>query len=276
MSDALSTILVHVDRSDAAAARVALAADLADRFGAKLAGAAAAQPYIPVYAPFGESLIMLQPEIVQAARDQATGELNAAEAAFRNAAGGRDADWRGALATDSAAHIAAIARGADLIVAGRPDKARSADMLALAAADLVMTAGRPVLVTPPGVTRLSAARIVVGWKDGREARRAALDALPFLKRGEEVFIVVAGNEPDTAAASDVAAWLAGHGVNARPVSEKTADSAAAEALLTVAHRVDADLIVAGAFGHSRMREWAFGGVTRDLLAAAAVPVLFAH
>ncbi len=271
-----SAILVQADRTDGAEARAALAADLADRFGGKLIGAAAAQPYIPVYAPFGESFIALQPEVLQTAREQGERDLSAAEARFRAGAGGHEATWRQSLTTDCAGFMADLTRGADLVVVGRPGASDKDTALGLYASDLVMTAGRPVLVTPPGVTRLSAARMVMGWKDTREARRAALDALPFFKRAEEVFIVTAGADADETGAAEVAAWLTGHGVTARAVNEKSTEANVADTILAVAARVNADLVVAGAFGHSRMREWAFGGVTRALLTRAPCAVLFSH
>lgn len=276
MTAAFSALLVHADRSDAAEARAALAADLAERFGARLIGAAAAQPYIPVYAPFGESFLALQPEIVQVAREQAERDMSAAEARFRAGVGGREAVWRQSLATDCAAFIATEARAADLLVVGRPGGKDDDPALGLQPADLVMTAGRPILVVPPGATRLSAARVVLGWKDSREARRAALDALPILKSAEEVIVAALGAEPDEQGATDTVAWLKGHGVTATLLAETGAESNAADALLAVAARVNADLVVVGAFGHSRMREWAFGGVTRALLTRATVPVLLSH
>lgn len=271
-----SAILVQADRTDGAEARAALAADLADRFGGKLIGAAAAQPYIPVYAPFGESFIALQPQVLEAAREQGERDLSAAEARFRAGTGGHDVTWRHSLTTDCAGFVADLARGADLVVAGRPDNADKDAALGVYASDLVMTAGRPVLVTPPGATRLSAARIVFGWKDTREARRAALDALPFFKRAEEVFVVTAGSDADETGANEVAAWLSGHGVPVRVVNEKSSEANVADTLIAVAARVNADLVVAGAFGHSRVREWAFGGVTRALLTRAPCAVLFSH
>ncbi len=276
MTTAFSAILVHIDRSEASETRATLAADLADRFGAKLIGASAAQPYIPVYAPFGESFLALQPDLIQTAREQSERDMSQAEARFRAGIGGREATWRHSLTTDCAAFMAVEARAADLIVAGRPGGKDADPALGLQPADLVMTAGRPVLVVPPGADTLAAARIVLGWKDTREARRAALDALPFFKRAQEVIVAALGADPDQNGAAETVAWLKGHGVAATLLAEKGAEANAADALLAVAARVNADLVVVGAFGHSRMREWAFGGVTRALLTRANIPVLLSH
>ena len=277
-SPQLSAILVHVDGGPGAAKRIALAGGLADRFGARLIGGAAGQFVVPVYAPFGEGFVAMQPEVIDAARTQVLQQIEAAQTAFNTAAAGRgDIEWRFSDASEPADFLAEQARAADLVVVGRAGKDETPDpTLGLAPSDLVMTAGRPVLVIPPGLDRLSAARIVLAWKDTREARRALTDALPFLKAAEEVFVTGVGDENAPADVPDVAAFLARHGVAAKPVTEAMTDGRPAAALLRVAQRVNADLVVAGAFGHSRMREWVFGGVTRDLLDTATIAVLFSH
>lgn len=274
----LSAVLVHVDGAKNAAARVAFAGALADDFGARLIGAASGQMAIPVYAPFGEGFVSLQPEVVEAARKQVSDQVAAAAASFRAAAGARtNVEWRASEANEPAGYLVEQARAADVVVVGRPAKGDPEDvMLGIAASDIVLSVGRPVMVVPPGVERLSGKRVVVAWKDTREARRAVIDALPFLKAAEEVIVVGAGDETPLAAVEDVAAYLKGHGVAAKPLVEALTDSHPAHALVRVAQRVNADLIVTGAFGHSRMRQWVFGGVTRDLLDHAAVPVLFIH
>lgn len=276
MTAALHTILVHVDRTAAAARRVALSADLAARFGAGLVGATAGTAYVPSYAPFGQSFVSLQPEIMENAHKQLAAALGETEAAFRAAAKADDAVWRQSQAGDAAGFLALIARSADLIVVGRPVSGDADATLGLHPSDLVMAAGRPLLVTAPAAERLSAARVVIGWKDTRESRRAIADAMPFLTRAEEVFVVAAGPEDGGKGAAEVAAWLGKHGVAAKAVVEDLADSRAAEALTAIARRVDADLIVAGAFGHSRAREWIFGGVTRSLLGDSGISVLLSH
>jgi nucleotide-binding universal stress UspA family protein len=276
MSADIRSIAVHVDRTDASANRTKLAADLADRFGAQLTGATAGVPYLPSYAPFGETFIALQPEIVDVAHKQLTTALDEAETTFRAASTVSAPNWRRSKTCDAATFLAFIARSADLLVVGRPVDKDPDGVLGLNPSDLVMTAGRPVLIAAPEAARLSAARIVVGWKDTRESRLAVADAMPFLTRAEEVFIVAAGVDDDGKGAAEVAAWLGTHGVTAKSVVEDATDRHAAETLLAAAKRVNADLIVAGAFGHSRAREWIFGGVTRSLLGDASVSVLLSH
>lgn len=275
MTAAITSILVHADRSTAAARRAGLAATLAGTLGAKLTGAAGGVPYIPAYAPFGESFVSLQPEVIEAAQKQVTDALAAAETAFRETAG-RDAGWRQSSVAGSATLLATLARSADLIVCGPAAPGEGDAILGMDVSDLVMSAGRPVLVTPAAMERLSAKSIVVGWKDTRESRRAVFDALPFLLRADEVVVAAVGADDDGRGATDVAAWLKSHGAPAKALAEKGSDADAAKALATVATRIGADLLVTGAFGHSRTREWIFGGVTRSLLTRGTTAVLFGH
>ncbi|MFT3811408.1 MAG: universal stress protein [Micropepsaceae bacterium] len=272
---AIKSILVHADRSTASERRVGLAAALAESFGAKLTGAAGGVPYIPAYAPFGESFVTLQPEIIEAAQKQVAAALATAEAGFHKASGA-GAAWRQSTVAGSATLLATLARSADLIVCGPPAAGEGDSVIGMEVSDLVMAAGRPVLVTPAAMERLSGKSIVVGWKDTRESRRAVADAMPFLLRAGEAVVAAVGADDESRGAQDVAAWLNTHGVNAKAMTESGSDADAAKSLAAIAARVGADLIVAGAFGHSRTREWIFGGVTRTLLTRGTTAVLFSH
>ena len=146
--------------------------------------------------------------------------------------------------------------------------------------DAVMRAGRPILLVPPGKTCLAPDRVLVAWKDTTEARRAVSAALPLLKRAQDVRIVEIvgqGNEETDAArrVADVAAWLQRHGVTAEATAELSAGNAGSH-LDLLATQNNADVIVAGAYGHSRLREWAFGGVTRHLMRRAAACAFLMH
>jgi len=171
--------------------------------------------------------------------------------------------------------VVSEARAADLLVVGRQaeDVARSLDP-----GSVVLRAGRPVIVVPPNIDTLEAARIIVGWKDTREARRALRDALPFLQRAEAVTIVeVSETEARAhARAADVTRYLGRHKVQVGPSIAARTKGGVADELIRLAKVEGADLIVAGAYGHSRLGEWAFGGVTRDLLASSPVCCLFSH
>lgn len=275
---ALGTVLVHVDDGPDARARVDLAVGLAERSGAGLIGVAAARPALPVYAPFADGLVTIQPEMMQAAQAQIDRTVGDAKVVFDEAVGDRAAvEWRASASREAEDFVVEQARAADLIVLGRRGGGDSPDpILGIFPADVIMGAGRPVLVAPPGASRLLAKRVVIAWKDAREARRAVADALPLLKLAEDVFVVSVGSEADKNSAADVSAGLLRSGVNARPLIEDVGRLSAGDGLIEIARRAGADLIVAGAFGHSRMREWVFGGVTRDLLDHAPVCCLFSH
>ncbi|MEI9924279.1 MAG: universal stress protein [Bradyrhizobium sp.] len=122
-------------------------------------------------------------------------------------------------------------------------------------------------------------RVVIGWKDTRETRRAVFDALPLLKRAAHVAVVEICAEEDIAAArtrvEDVVGWLKWHGIAAEShPSRSTGDDASL--LHAIAQEQGANMVVAGAYGHSRVREWVLGGMTRDLLLSGKNFSLLSH
>ena len=142
-----------------------------------------------------------------------------------------------------------------------------------------MRGGRPLLLAPPGVTGLKLTRTLVCWKESRESRRAIADALPILKSSHAVDVVELASEqeiePAQARLADVSDWLQRHGVDANCFATPLTGVESAH-LATIAEDLGADLVVAGAFGHSRLREWAFGGVTQDLLAGGERCAFVSH
>jgi nucleotide-binding universal stress UspA family protein len=179
-----------------------------------------------------------------------------------------------------AEYLACQARSTDLFIIGVDrndsmfDTSRHVNI-----GDLVMQAGRPVLIVPRTAGTFDLARVVIGWKDTSESRRAVVDALPILKKAMHVSVVEIAAEADLAAArvhlDDVVLWLKRHGVIAESVAAPSTGDDASR-LNDIARERRADLIVAGAYGHSRLREWALGGVTRDLLLRADRCSLVSH
>jgi len=169
---------------------------------------------------------------------------------------------------------AAAARLADLVVLGRPDSAEEAPMAATIDAGLFDT-GRPVLVAPPVPPASIGSRILVAWNGSPQSARAVASALPFFKLAEQVVIAVGGGQDGHAPASGLAAYLERHQV--RAVVENFAFTGSiGKAILEQGSRLGADLLVMGAYGHSRLREMMLGGATREVLAAAEIAVLMAH
>ncbi len=270
------SLLVHVQPETEAQPRLQVAADLARRLDATLLGVGSEM--IPPMAT-SDTYGMLGGEFIGVLTETIQANLKTAEAAFRTASAGLNADWQ-ALQDRPGDAIERLARGADLIVTGGcplkdHDTSRWADP-----AELAIKAGRPVLVAPPRGGKLAAEAIVVAWKDSREARRALADALPMLAGAEAVLVVEATTETDVELLEThheaVLAYLKRHGVSARSRILKAKRDEAAQVLQSEARDVGADLIVAGAYGHTRFGEWVFGGVTADLLADPQRFLLLSH
>lgn len=269
----ISNIMVSVDLGAAAADRVQLAAGLAARFGAKLTGVAARPVLGPM--PVGD---MLEVERVWTLEERLTDEqLAEAKALFEREAGqAPKTGWRSAP-TDPLAYLGAQARTADLVVVGRQGPADGdPGPMAASTGGLLMEVGRPMLVVPPGIEHLAAKRVVVAWKDTPEARRALHDAVPVLGHPEQVCVVAVGPDAQNVGAEGAAEYLSGHGIKATTHLLRKPEIDTADDILHFAGREDADLIVMGAYGHSRLREWVFGGVTRRVLQAAPVCCLMSH
>ena len=169
---------------------------------------------------------------------------------------------------------------ADLIVAAQSPEAGFDGFEPEFAERIIMETGRPVLVVPrEGRFETIATHVVVGWNNSPQAARASSDALALLQKADQVTIVSV-NPDDEAGREDLpgaefATMLSRHGVTVT-TETVSATSSAGEALLTKASDLGANLLVVGAYGHSRLREYVFGGVTKHLLQHMTVPVLMSH
>jgi len=273
---AYKTVLVHAGVDEQAPVRARVAAELAQHFDALLmgAGALAWDPYVD------PSLGYVDGGTVQALRDQLEEDLRSAEAGFHAACAAEAPRTAYKSYTDYPDRVlTALARGADLIVASA---AKPGDDLRRTARPetLIMESGLPVMVLGPGVERVEAESIVIGWKDTRETRRAVGDALPLLKGARSVALVAVAEDeaapPSEASLADVVGRLARHGVSAQHQIVRQTGGAVSADLAAAAQARGADLLVLGAYGRSRVREWAFGGVTRELLSTPGRAVLFSR
>jgi nucleotide-binding universal stress UspA family protein len=191
-------------------------------------------------------------------------------------------EWRVADG-DPVEELALHARYADLVVLA-PPAPRSLVSLEdpHLVASVVLAAGRPVLVIPPAAgTAVGARHVVIGWSATREAARAVADALPLIEAAERVSVLVA--HPRTGhdhhgplPGADVAHYLARHGTSVEVLRVEGDHADAGAVLLERVAALGADLLVMGAYGHSRLRELVLGGATRTVLQRAAVPVLMSH
>lgn len=278
---AYRSILVHLDRSAICKKRVQVAIELARQHNAQLIGVApTGLPYMP-YAAGMEGVGLYYAETAKALRDlaqqsarafdqqvAATGLLNAVSMQINQEAG---------------ATIATHGRCTDLIVLGQADPHAEDSTVGRDFVEYVLlNTARPVLIVPYagefGGTYKSAA---VAWDGSRESARAVADALPLLKAAGKVTVMVfnqasaTGDAASTAAATDIAPYLARHGVNVELSGEQTGIDIG-NAILSRLADYGADLLVMGGYSHSRFREAILGGVTKTILTHMTVPVLMSH
>ena len=275
---AFKTMLVHVDTGRSAAARLKLSADLAARSAAHITGLYVRRPFqAPAFSDAGPAMDSLYRTYENAAKaDEAL-----ATAAFRDFIGGTSlsSEWR---VTDGLAEeiVAAHARYADLVIVGQSEPDDATTTPSDLAETVVIASERPVLIVPHiGVTKPPGKTVLLCWNGTREAARAATGALPILKQADKVIILLIDPRNDgdpEGPGGRVATWLARHGVKAVVKRDTAGDSDVGGVILSRAADQDADLVVMGLYGHSRMREWVLGGASRTLLASMTVPLLVAH
>ena len=270
-----ATIMVYVEADSTPRERVRLSAHLATKFNATLIGVSARAVRPPVTAD-GIAAAALSdasiPDIEARLTDKAKW--------FQLVVGSDHPklSWR---------------RFVDFPLNALPREARSADLVVIGAmrvpgdaygsldpGEAILRLGRPALFVPGDVDALRAEHVVIAWKDVREARRAVQDALPLLHEAARVTIAEIcgpGDEKRTLERlGDVASYLARHRIKGGPQVILHREGSGAAQLIKVAREEGADLLVTGAYGHSRLGEWVFGGVTRDLLAHSPICCLMSH
>jgi nucleotide-binding universal stress UspA family protein len=263
-------MMVHVDVEHDSKRRVELAIGLADRFQATLIGVAGCALW-PAFTAGDVGLTKSSEYDVQKlmARFEQRGKTFRARSRSL-----RHIEWRSALEPPGEL-LLREARAADLLIVGRKRSPDDPDPGVIA-----LRAGRPVLLVPDTAAALALRRVVVAWKDSRECRRAVRDALPFLQQAKEVLLVEIGEAESEPQAkknlADVGAYLVRHRVIVAAEAWRRPRGPVAADLLHVVKEEKADLIVAGGYGHSRLGEWIFGGVTRELLSASPVCCMLSH
>lgn len=268
-------VYLNLEQTNESVFRITCA--LADRFKSRVIGITAGFPNMPVH-----SHGLIGSSVLEADYKELKQAIARCESRFRKALEriGNSSEWRSDAAYP-ADFLAMEARAADLLIFGRPEKrAVFIQHQSLDIGDAVMKAGRPILVVPPRKTSLALNCVLIAWKDTAEARKAVSAGLPLLKRAQEVMIVeiVSDDRERDAAArrvADVAKWLKSHKVTASASAELSAGDAGSH-LDAIASESGVDVIVAGAYGHSRLREWVFGGVTHHLLQQSSMFAFLMH
>jgi nucleotide-binding universal stress UspA family protein len=256
------------------------AISLASQFEAHLTGVAF------VYDPIIPATVMgggIPADLIEAQRVEAeqaaAGAVERFEAAAKRAGIAAAAHRASASAAGAAAHFAGLARRFDLAVVGQPQP-DSAVVQDLVLETAMFDSGRPV-VAVPYIHRapLKLDRVMVCWDGSRAAARALGDAMPLLKRARQVDVVIVTGErgkQDELPGADVGQHLARHGLAVSVNRIPAADVDVGNALLSYSADTAADFVVMGGYGHSRLREFILGGVTRTMLQSMTAPTLFSH
>jgi nucleotide-binding universal stress UspA family protein len=267
----LKTILVQLADDPAATARLEVARRLARRHDAHLIGLHVLLPPLIATGLYGEAAIYAGPQLLEAQREANEELSQRVKTAFERLCGNDpDSEWR-EIEGEPAAVLAKEAHTTDLVVVAQN---RAPELESWRVAEhLVVAAGTPVLMLPPTPVSELGKRILVGWDGSREACRAAHDALPLLLSAEGVVLCSVG---DTVAETLEAAaqMLRRHRVSLEVEWVKDTGLGAGQTLLDRAARHGCNLVVMGAYGHSRLRELVFGGATRHVLFEAEMPILF--
>lgn len=276
---AIKNILVHIDHSAACVLRVNAAIDLAKTNDARLSALFVIPDYfVPSYVE-----AQISADIISQISDQAIARAKETQSKIK--AQVKEAGFEVECYIEEGNIVAILsdyARYADLVVLGQsqPD---DPDNISEGLADhLVIEGGAPCLVIPYiGGRQTLGKRILVAWNESRESARALRDSLPLLQQAEQVSVLLikhkSHHEDHTAMQEKVIlGYLANHGISGKISLCIDNHLDPGNTLLAQASDNDCDLIVMGAYGHSRLREMVLGGVTRHLLKEMTVPVFISH
>lgn len=275
------TILVHLNDERRVGSVMGAALTIAARTSAHVIGLYVypAMPTAPpVTMPYGGS-------ILSSLAHQAKEEAERIHRAFEEACRGQPIvpEWRTVKAAhaDLGAVVMDHARAADLVIASQTDPDWDLSPVLDFPERLALECGRPVLIVPRvGGYKTIGERVLIAWKNKRESARAVFDALPLLTGAQSVKILtIEGgrhNDADTLPDTEIAAALARHGCKVTTQRSVSPETSVADEILNRVADDGADLLVMGAYGHSRFRELVFGGVTRGIAQHMTVPTLFSH
>ena len=255
------------------------AISVADAFEAHVLGVAFAyEPIIP-----GTVMGGIPPEFIEAQRVESDKRAKAAVSRFEQAAkrAGISFETRiiSASISGAADQLGRLGRRFDLVVVGQPEREKAVPD-EVVDEGVLFDSGRPVIFVPfIQKTGLKLDRVMVCWDGSRAATRAIADSLPFLRKAKQVEIVMVANgrsKSDEIPGADLGHHLARHGLKVEVKRITSPDIDVASTILSYAADSSADMIVMGGYGHSRLREFILGGVTRGLLESMTAPALMSH
>jgi nucleotide-binding universal stress UspA family protein len=270
----MKSILLPVDQSEQMPSAIETAWLLANLFQSTIEGVALRPAFAEIVAPDPIVAVTIPPadwnetEFCRAVR-QTFDQFSAVHAAQ----GGATMRWRGGSAVEDSA-LGSLARVYDVTVLSRPGS-RGTRMTALEAA--LFDSGHPVLMAPPTPPKSFAETIAIHWNASTETARVMLVAKPILRKAKKVVLIaVEGHISPGPSIKDALGYLEANGIAARERLVTPRSGRPGEAILSEAKAQGADLLIKGAYTQSRLRQMIFGGATSHILAAAEIPVLFAH
>ncbi len=276
------TILVNLNDANMAEKLTQTALDLAEVHGAHVIGLYV-RPAMQIYPAVGMQVSPEMYEVHDKYFEDASGVCEVQfEAALQQR--GVSGEWRSVSSPGSAIADKIVEHGlpCDLLILGQVDPENTGGIELDCAERVVMEVGRPVLLLPTaGSFKVIGNTIVVAWNGTREAARAAFDALPFINRSESTRLVWIDAHEDEEHLGDVpgaemATSLARHGANVTADALPSGGVSIGDALLNISADHSADLLVMGAYGHSRLREFVFGGTTRTVFTHMTLPILMSQ
>ena len=271
----IATVMVYVDPAQQAEGQIQVARSIAKKFNASLVGVSA----FAVEPSFVAEGVIIEETTPDDLKRMKTA-IAEKQGWFREivALPKEKVEWRWDVEFPTT-FLVNEARSADLVVIPRT-RVKINPYRFVEAAAALLSMGRPTILVPEHVPELKAERILVGWKDTREARLAVRDALPFLSRATEVTVteICTSGKQDRARQRirDVAKYLQSHGAKCQSDLRVHMAESDPHHLIRLAKEQGADLIVTGAYGHSRLGEWIFGGMTRGLLDQAPFCLMMSH
>jgi nucleotide-binding universal stress UspA family protein len=278
---AIKDILVQVDGAKSAPARYAAAIELAQTHDAFLTGLClAVEPPVPATV-----MGMVPPEAMANQREVVLELAESAMAQYRLLVERAGVSGEGRIVQvldfDALDVFVQHARHCDLAIVGQQDPVDFQPLGRDFPADVAMASGRPVIIMPfIGAPPVVGQRVLVAWDGGREATRAVNDALPLLKRAHSVTVLAVNpdvtSEGQRDAGADISLHLARHGVKVTAARTIARETPVGDVILADIADNSIDLLVMGAYGHTRLREWILGGVTRHILAHMTIPVFMSH
>jgi nucleotide-binding universal stress UspA family protein len=274
------SILVCLDQHRTNANLMRVSADLAFKLDAKAVGIAVSQPLL-----IGSENVYVPAEVFDDHYKKTEARMLVLEESFAQAMGHAQAEfgWHSKITIQPHAdYVASYSRSCDLLMVSireshsiEPGSETTSDI----AGELVVRSGRPVLLVPNDIETLELNSALICWQDTKEARRAISDAIPLLQKSAQVRVLELYEKDQYETSNNhltqIVHWLLSHGIHALAATVES-NGNNAEQLQAYAGEHDVDLLIGGAFGHSRIREWIFGGVTRNLFFHGAQCALISH